>query len=174
MPATAGRRKAALCGNVAAYLFRPPTGLADGLALKELALLPRSERFAPTTGSPVPAPASYITAGNRIRRGRQASKPALSILPSTSDAKTFSPPISGTPCPCRREFRPPHTLHDHEFRPRSRRLRSSEPPRTGGSRPRRDPAGDQLRRGRGPLRPARSRPVSTRHSDRRRRDDDDR
>src|SRR3954468_734846 len=96
MPARAGTRQAAMCGNVAAYLFRPPTGLADGLALKELALPPVQGRFAPTTGSPVPAPASYITAGNRIRRGRQASKPALSILPSTSDDKTFSSPISGT------------------------------------------------------------------------------
>jgi hypothetical protein len=33
-------RKAAMYENVAAFLFRPPTGLADGLALKELALPP--------------------------------------------------------------------------------------------------------------------------------------
>jgi len=35
------------------HLSRPPAGLADGLALKELARL-RLRRFAPVIGSPVP------------------------------------------------------------------------------------------------------------------------
>src|SRR3954454_15644235 len=46
-PARAGTRQAAMCGNVAAYLFRPPTGLADGLALKELALPPSRGEIRP-------------------------------------------------------------------------------------------------------------------------------
>src|SRR6059058_1589960 len=47
MPAEAGTRTATMCGIVAAYLFRPPTGLADGLALKELALPPSKGRIRP-------------------------------------------------------------------------------------------------------------------------------
>jgi hypothetical protein len=39
--------KAALYENVAAYLFRPPAGLADGLALKELALPPLIREIRP-------------------------------------------------------------------------------------------------------------------------------
>src|SRR5436305_3493070 len=88
MPAEAGTRTATMCGIVAAYLFRPPTGLADGLALKELALPPLRGGFAPTSGSPAlvaafarPLPDSAC---------RQASRPAFCILPSASDGKPFS------------------------------------------------------------------------------------
>src|SRR5881275_2905772 len=103
MPAEAGTRTATMCGIVAAYLFRPPTGLADGLALKELALPPEKGGFAPTTGSPAlfaavarPLPDSAC---------RQASTPALSILPSGSDGKTFSRAVSARGIMSGRELR---------------------------------------------------------------------
>src|SRR3954463_15588925 len=92
MPARAGTRQAAMCGNVAAYLFRPPTGLADGLALKELALPPLKGDSPQLLVPPLWLPP--LQGRSQIRRGRQASKPALSILPSVPDGKTFSPAVS--------------------------------------------------------------------------------
>src|SRR3954449_3452143 len=89
MPTRTGTRQAAMCGIVAAYLFRPPTGLADGLALKELALPPFYRGDSPQLLVP-PLRLRPLQGRSQIRRVRQASKPALSILPSVSDGKTFS------------------------------------------------------------------------------------
>src|SRR3954465_13141692 len=103
MPARAGTRQAAMCGNVAAYLFRPPTGLADGLALKELALPPLKGDSPQLLVPPLWLPP--LQGRSQIRRGRQASTPALCILPSVSDGKPLVPALSGQGIMSGRELR---------------------------------------------------------------------
>src|SRR5439155_1285431 len=151
-PARAGTRKAAVCGNVAAYLFRPPAGLADGLALKELALPPRKGNSPQLLVPPLRFP--RLQGGFQIRRGRQASRPALSILPSASDVKTFTPTISA-----------PGIMSLRELCPRPGRRGAPGAARACRDRPRRRQVGDRVRGGVGALRPS-GEPKPIRHGQR--------
>src|SRR4051812_33947589 len=163
MPATAGRRKAALCVNVAAYLFRPPTGLADGLALKELALPLSLEGIRP----------NYWFPRSRRCTLRNGSEPD-SASRRLANLRDRYCPRHRTPKPLVTRSARRAIVARREFRLRRSGRSAPEPPRPRGDSARRYAHRDRVRRARRALRPARRRARGPRREGGRRGDDDDR
>src|SRR5215212_10856102 len=78
---SASAAKSNLLARVEGILFRTPTGLADGLALKELARLPISGRFAPVAGSHLGSPVPrYRGFGVAIKLSDVSANVAVALM----------------------------------------------------------------------------------------------